>query len=1381
MKGKKLTSRILSILLCIFMIINNISILDVNAATAKKTTSNVSVRSTATLQVGQSTFINVKKSSGVTIKKVTYSSNKKSIVTVTSKGKITAKKVGKAYIYSTVKYVKNKKAYTTKLKTTVVVKKCSHKKFVTIKNVKPTCTKSGKKQVKCKQCGYVKTTTIKATGHKYDKGTIVKIATCKTTGTKVYICTICKHKKSVVIPKTTTHKWNSEYTIDKQPTKTAEGSKSIHCSVCNTIKSGSLVKIPKLAECNHIYDNGVVTKEATCIENGVKTYICTLCKATKTESIPKTDHTFTEYTITKDSTCTEIGEKTRTCKICNFIETAIIDKKEHSLIATSSLNSTCSTHGKIFYTCTICHNQIKTEELPLDSSNHSGPFMDSTIDPTCITEGKEDVVCTGCNKVISTKVLPKTNHKYSTTFIIDKNATCSKTGTKSKHCTTPGCTAKSEITTIPMTDHTKVSANNGVTATCTNSGKESDIICSVCKKVISTGKVISALGHSYDSGKITKEATCTTTGTKVYTCTRCKSTKTETIKALGHDYSTKFTVDKAATCSSVGSKSYHCIRCSAKTNVTEIPMKDHSWNSGTVTLEPTCDKTGIKTYTCTICKKATKTETIKALGHNYSNNYTTDLKPTCTKEGSKSRHCTRCGSKTDVTVIPVIQHKYDSGKITTEPTCTKTGIKTFTCINCGYTKTYTINSLGHNYSTNFTIDKQPTCTTVGTKSRHCTRCNSKIDITAVNKIDHTYESKVTKKVSCEDIGVTVKTCKVCGYEIKETTPALGHNYSTKYTVDKAATCTSTGSKSRHCTRCKAKTDIITIAKTDHTYTSKVTKEATCTNSGTITKTCTICGYSTTETIPALGHNYSSEYTVDREPTCKTTGSESRHCTRCSAITDVKTLSKVEHNFEPSNITKEPTCTTKGTQNYICKVCNIVTSKDVPALGHNYSSEFTIDEEPTCKYTGTKSKHCIRCGAKTDIIKLDKIDHIYSTTPTYTYPATCMFDGYYDYKCKNCSDEKSEVIPKLTSHEYDSDGICIYCGIGNPSIYAKSINIGDNSRYSLYANYKSLNEKSSDGTDLYEVIVKATNESFTGSYNSGNRFYNISARHIKPGAFANDQSIKSVSFLSNTINNVKYYILFNTDSCSRMFYNCKNLKSVDLTGTNISKVDDATEMFAYSGIENTANIKVTGYGPENCTRIFDNCTQLTDASSCNILECPGNAEYAFNNCYNLTKVDDICINGSAKGLFKGCTNLIRSYIFGVITNLDETYMNCTSLIKISINTIEYVNSMYRTFYGDYRLLYSTDIKLGKNEAKKLTNLTETFYGCTYLKSLDLSMISSNENITEMNGTFNGCERLDTIYTKEGVFTDEFISKLQSSGNATDIWKNCGTNKFTVKTE
>ena len=44
---------------------------------------------------------------------------------------------------------------------------------------------------------------------------------------------------------------------------------------------------------------------------------------------------------------------------------------------------------------------------------------------------------------------------------------------------------------------------------------------------------VDALGHAWDSGKVTKPATATETGVKTFTCTRCSATKTETIPATG--------------------------------------------------------------------------------------------------------------------------------------------------------------------------------------------------------------------------------------------------------------------------------------------------------------------------------------------------------------------------------------------------------------------------------------------------------------------------------------------------------------------------------------------------------------------------------------------------------------------------------------------------------------------------------------------------------------------------------------------------------------------------------------------------------------------------------------------------------------------------------
>lgn len=59
--------------------------------------------------------------------------------------------------------------------------------------------------------------------------------------------------------------------------------------------------------------------------------------------------------------------------------------------------------------------------------------------------------------------------------------------------------------------------------------------CSCGEKGTKTFTSGSALGHSYDSGKVTKEATYDETGVRTYTCSRCGATKTKTIPKLLRD------------------------------------------------------------------------------------------------------------------------------------------------------------------------------------------------------------------------------------------------------------------------------------------------------------------------------------------------------------------------------------------------------------------------------------------------------------------------------------------------------------------------------------------------------------------------------------------------------------------------------------------------------------------------------------------------------------------------------------------------------------------------------------------------------------------------------------------------------------------------------
>lgn len=171
--------------------------------------------------------------------------------------------------------------------------------------------------------------------------------------------------------------------------------------------------------------------------------------------------------------------------------------------------------------------------------------------------------------------------------------------------------------------------------------------------------------HNWDAGKVTTAATCTTDGVKTYTCSICGETKTETIKATGHDVELQNAVE--ATCQQEGyTGDKVCKTCGATLEKgTTIAKKDHSWDAGKVTTEVTCTTDGVKTYTCSVCK-TTKTETIKATGHKMSE-WKTVTVATTQKEGKQERTCTACDYK-ETKSIPKLPVKKGTFKVTPSKT-----------------------------------------------------------------------------------------------------------------------------------------------------------------------------------------------------------------------------------------------------------------------------------------------------------------------------------------------------------------------------------------------------------------------------------------------------------------------------------------------------------------------------------------------------------------------------------------------------------------------------------------------------------------------------------------------------------------------------------------
>ncbi len=195
---------------------------------------------------------------------------------------------------------------------------------------------------------------------------------------------------------------------------------------------------------------------------------------------------------------------------------------------------------------------------------------ENTVPATCGEAGRVDTICSNCGEVISTKEIPATGEHTWDNGTVTTEPTENEPGVRTFTCAVCGAT---RTETIPATGAHDYQFTKTVAPTCTADGYDL-YTCSGCG---ATEKRNSkpALGHKWDSGKVTTEPTETAPGVRTYTCTVCGEVKTEVIPATG--------------------------------------AHTHKWDAGKVTTEPTATTPGVRTYTCTICGQ-TKEEVIPPTG-----------------------------------------------------------------------------------------------------------------------------------------------------------------------------------------------------------------------------------------------------------------------------------------------------------------------------------------------------------------------------------------------------------------------------------------------------------------------------------------------------------------------------------------------------------------------------------------------------------------------------------------------------------------------------------------------------------------------------------------------------------------------------------------------
>lgn len=607
-----------------------------------------------------------------------------------------------------------------------------------------TCTRSN-----CKKKKQVETKP--ALGHTWDEGKITKEATCSETGVKTYTCSRCGGTKTEDIPKT---KHNYEEHVVKAPTCTEKGVSYYVCKNCGLTTSRR-----QTPATGHIHTEVRNQKDATYKEEGYTgdTYCKDCGKKLETGTvIPKlveTEHDYGEWVLDQAPTCKKYGARHRICKNCGDREVDVLDKVDHSWELVSTTPATCTIGEIQHYKCSVCG---KTKDVTL-----SNPLGEHSWD-----EGK-----------------------------VTKKATCTEDGEKTYTCTVCN-TTKTEV--IPATGHQHKEVRNAKKATCTEDGYTGDTYCKDCGEKLEAGSVIKKLGHTWDNGVITKEATETEEGIKTYTCKTCGETKTEKIPVACHHWD-QGTITKKATCTENGEKTYYCTDADCnKTYVETIPATGHSWDDGKVTEAATCKKEGIKTYTCKNCGE-TKTESIPKTEHQWDNGKVTK-EATCKEEGSKTYTCSICGD-TKTETIPKKDHTWDEGKVTKKATCTEDGLKVYTCKNCGETKEETLKATGHQH-TEVRNEKKATCTEDGYSGDvYCKDCGELIKKgSATEKSDHDWKVTSEEKATCEKDGSKTYTCADCKETKTETIPATGHKFGDWQTVTTQSVFTG-GVQKRICNVC----------------------------------------------------------------------------------------------------------------------------------------------------------------------------------------------------------------------------------------------------------------------------------------------------------------------------------------------------------------------------------------------------------------------------------------------------------------------------------------------------------------------------------------------------------------------------------------------------
>ena len=196
----------------------------------------------------------------------------------------------------------------------------------------------------------------------------------------------------------TSHTYGSAV-ITKQPTCTAEGTKTKTCTQCGATVTETIAKL------SHSYITTVVAP--TCTADGYTLHKCSVCGTSYKDNTTKaTGHSYGNSVVTKQPTCTAEGTKTKTCTKCNATVTEKLPAKGHTAITDKGYPATCTTAGKTDGShCSVCNTVIKVQTV-INATGHKSSGWITDKAASIGVKGSKHKECTVCKKVLETAEIP---------------------------------------------------------------------------------------------------------------------------------------------------------------------------------------------------------------------------------------------------------------------------------------------------------------------------------------------------------------------------------------------------------------------------------------------------------------------------------------------------------------------------------------------------------------------------------------------------------------------------------------------------------------------------------------------------------------------------------------------------------------------------------------------------------------------------------------------------------------------------------------------------------------------------------------------------------------------------------------------------------------